>query len=117
MRADRAASGKCDVQAVTELGRDEWAELQDEIRRTCAALDELFPPDQYNHAFLMNVDAQVHLHVVPRYRGSREWDGKTFDDPHHGALFGTEHRVLPPDELARLAAAVRDRMTVAADPS
>jgi diadenosine tetraphosphate (Ap4A) HIT family hydrolase len=99
-----------EVHAVTDLDRDEWTDLHQEIRQTCAALDSLFQPDQYNHAFLMNLDAQVHLHVVPRYRGVRQWDGKTFDDPHPGALFGTEQRVLEGDELARLAAAIRGRL-------
>jgi diadenosine tetraphosphate (Ap4A) HIT family hydrolase len=99
-----------EVHAVTDLDRDEWTDLHDEVRWICAALDALFQPDQYNHAFLMNIDSQVHLHVVPRYRSPRQWDGKTFDDPHVGELFGTEQRVLERDELARLAAAIRDRL-------
>lgn len=106
----RSCSSLGEVQAVTELAPDEWTDLHEEIHRTCAALDALFEPDQYNHAFLMNVDAQVHLHMVPRYNNPRQWDGKTFDDPHPGELFGTEQRVLDHDELARLAAAIRDRL-------
>lgn len=76
------------VESVTELDNDEWCDLLHQVRRVCAALDELFQPDRYNHAFLMNLDAQVHLHVVPRYREQRIWDGEVFSDPHFGALFG-----------------------------
>jgi diadenosine tetraphosphate (Ap4A) HIT family hydrolase len=55
------------VESVTALYQDEWLDLHRQISRVTIALDQLFRPDQYNHAFLMNVDAQVHLHVVPRY--------------------------------------------------
>jgi diadenosine tetraphosphate (Ap4A) HIT family hydrolase len=98
------------VTSVVDLRQDEWVELKHEIGRTCAALDELFQPHQYNHAFLMNVDAEVHLHVVPRYRDDREWHGAVFSDPHFGGLFGSEQRVLDVDALAELAAAIRDRL-------
>jgi len=40
--------------------------LQPEMRRVVAARGSLFQPGQFNFAFLMNVDAQVHLRVVPR---------------------------------------------------
>lgn len=96
-----------DVEAVTELASAEWTSLHREIVRTRAALDALFQPDQHNYAFLMNHDAQVHLHVVPRYATPRTWSGELFDDPHYGQLFGPEHRALSVDRLARLAADVR----------
>ena len=60
-----------DEVAVTSLSLSEWSDLQAEIARTRGALDALFQPDQYNYAFLMNQDAQVHFHVVPRYAGQR----------------------------------------------
>lgn len=85
------------VEDVTELDSDEWRTLQDEVRRLKRALDQLFAPDRYNFAFLMNMDPHVHLHVIPRYVEAREWRGETFTDPHFGALFGTEQR-RPPDE-------------------
>lgn len=92
------------VTSVVDLRAEEWLELHHEIARVCAALDALFQPDQYNHAFLMNVDAEVHLHIVPRYRHDRQWKGMVFADPAFGGLFGTEQRVLGPDMLAALAA-------------
>jgi diadenosine tetraphosphate (Ap4A) HIT family hydrolase len=67
----------------------------------------LFKPDQDNHAFLMNADTHVHLHVVPHYRAERSWGGQVFSDQHFGTLFGTEQRILVGATLASLAAAIR----------
>jgi diadenosine tetraphosphate (Ap4A) HIT family hydrolase len=92
---------------VTDLSADEWGALRDELQRLVPALDRLFRPDQVNHAFLMNEEVQVHLHVVPRYAGPREWRGRSFTDEHWGRVFGPEQRNLPPAELERLAGEIR----------
>jgi diadenosine tetraphosphate (Ap4A) HIT family hydrolase len=94
-------------ESVADLTDDEWHDVHRQLRRACRALDELFQPDLYNHAFLMNQDRQVHLHIVPRYRSSRDWDGETFTDEHWGTLFGTEQRIMPGAQLARLTTAIR----------
>lgn len=96
-----------DIEAVTELNDAEWHALHAQMRRVCAELDELFRPDPYNHAFLMNLDSQVHLHVVPRYASPRDWHGEAFTDPHFGSLFGTEQRILGDERLDRMAAEIR----------
>ena len=44
-----------------DITPDEWASLRDELRRLVPALERLFQPDQFKFAFLMNLDAQVHL--------------------------------------------------------
>ena len=98
------------ITSAVDLTAEEWLELRHEIRRACAALDALFQPDHYNHAFLMNVDAEVHLHVVPRYQHDRQWGGEAFTDPQYGGLFGTEQRLLEPDKPSDLAATVRGRL-------
>src|SRR5205807_1670322 len=99
-----------DVEAVTALSSPEWSDLHGEIARTRRALDALFQPDQYNYAFLMNQDAQVHLHVVPRYAEQRAWSGAQFEDLYYGELFGREQRILSNDQLARLATEIRLRL-------
>lgn len=96
-----------DQESVTEVSPAEWMSLHHAICRTRGALDALFRPDQVNYAFLMNQDAQVHLHVVPRYRTPREWLGEWFEDAHYGELFGHEQRILSTDRLGRLAEDVR----------
>ena len=89
--------------AVTDLDPSEWADLHAELRQLVPALTRRFAPDQFNFAFLMNQDAQVHLHVIPRYRSQRTWQGWIFDDPNWGRAAGHEQRRLPLDALAGLA--------------
>jgi diadenosine tetraphosphate (Ap4A) HIT family hydrolase len=97
-------------ESVAELHADEWSDLQTQIRRVQAALTALFDPDQFNYAFLMNADRQVHLHVIPRYRENRQWCDQSFDDPHWGAVFGSERRLLEGSELSVLRDALRANM-------
>lgn len=89
--------------AVTDLHPSEWADLHAELRELVSALTRRFRPDQFNFAFLMNQDAQVHLHVIPRYRSQRTWQGRIFEDPNWGSAAGQEERRLPLDALAELA--------------
>ena len=99
-----------EVLRVDQLTNEEWSSLHVQIGRMRGALDESFSPDQINYAFLMNQDAQVHLHVVPRYRSARQWNGLVFEDPCFGQVFGTEQRVLAPPQLATLAQEIRTRL-------
>jgi diadenosine tetraphosphate (Ap4A) HIT family hydrolase len=97
-------------QSVTELTVAEWTDLHAQLRRLRVALDILFEPDQYNYAFLMNRDRQVHLHIVPRYETVRQWLGQQFEDPHWGDVFGAEQRVLESKALERLRDEIRARL-------
>ena len=95
---------------VSDLTPEEWADLYPYVARVTAALDDLFAPDAYNFAFLMNLDAHVHLHIVPRYATRREWRGETYVDPHYGSLFGPEERLVTDETLDVLVDAVKDRL-------
>jgi diadenosine tetraphosphate (Ap4A) HIT family hydrolase len=88
--------------AVIDLHPSEWADPHAELRQLVPALTRRFAPDQFNFALLMNQDAQVHLHVLPRYRSQRTWQGRIFADPNWGSAAGHEQRPLPLDELAGL---------------
>lgn len=96
--------------SVIDIAPDEWALLRDELRRLVPAIARLFRPDQFNFAFLMNVDSQVHLHVVPRYASSRRWHDWTFTDQHWGEAFGPEQRPLPSAGLRLLADEIRSQL-------
>jgi diadenosine tetraphosphate (Ap4A) HIT family hydrolase len=89
------------------VNRNQWLSLRAELRRLVPAVDRLFRPDQFNFAFLMNLDAQVHLHVIPRYAGPRHWRGREFTDAQWGRVFGREQRILDRPELTRLAHDIR----------
>lgn len=65
------------IESVNALTLYEWSDLFRQITRITAALDELFSRDQYNHAFLMNADTHVHLHVIPRYAPSADGEGRS----------------------------------------
>ena len=93
--------------SVAQLADSEWMGAHVWIGRVCAAVDALFRPDLYNHCFLMNMDRQVHLHVIPRYASERHWEGQLFRDTHWGTLFGREEDHLPDDRLLRLASQIR----------
>jgi diadenosine tetraphosphate (Ap4A) HIT family hydrolase len=95
---------------VSGLTAHEWAWFHPYIARVTAALDGLFAPDQYTCAFLMNLDAHVHLHVVPRYASPQGWRGETCSDPHYGSLFGREERLATEGPLNALASALRGRL-------
>ncbi|HEY3142631.1 MAG TPA: HIT family protein [Acidimicrobiales bacterium] len=96
--------------AVVDIEPTEWTALHEEIGRLVAALGTLFQPDQFNFAFLMNLDSQVHLHVIPRFESPRRWRDREFTDPHWGSAFGHEQRLLDPSDLESLAGDIRSRL-------
>jgi diadenosine tetraphosphate (Ap4A) HIT family hydrolase len=65
----------------------------------------------------MNLDRQVHLHVVPRYRTPRTWADQRFGDSHWGEVFGPEQRPLPSEELQQLRDAIRTQLRASASAS
>lgn len=96
------------VEDVTQLMPAEWEELHAMLGWTKRCLDMAFHPDHFNYAFLQNVDRHVHLHVIPRYAGPREFAGASFDDldyPGHYRV-PSPPRVLAGDALAAIAHAV-----------
>ena len=66
-----------DICALTDA---ELLELWNVIRKTRVIIDSLFRPDHYNYSFLMNLDAHVHLHIIPRYETPRVFEGADFHD-------------------------------------
>jgi len=95
---------------VIDIAPHEWALLRDESGRLVPALDRLFHPDQFNFAFLMNLDSQVHIDVVPGYASSRRWRDRIFTDEHWGEMFRREQRPLTPAELQLLADEIRAQL-------
>ncbi len=95
---------------VPDLTAQEWASLHPYTERVTLALDDLFAPDVYNFAFLMDFDAHVHLHVVPRYASPVEWRGETFTDEHYGSLFGRERRLASEETIDESTEALKRRL-------
>ncbi len=78
--------GKCflvlrrHLEAVPMLSADEWSDLHRQIQSASEMLTRAFRPDHFNYAFLQNQDRHVHLHIIPRYAGSRTFEGMEFAD-------------------------------------
>lgn len=106
--------GKCmivcrrHVEPVVDLSTEEWADLRVQMRRVTAALTARFAPDHFNYAFLQNQDRHVHVHVLPRYAGPRTFAGTGFEDPDWPHGVGGRALHLPPEQLARIAAALAE---------
>ncbi|MDX1935116.1 MAG: HIT family protein [Capsulimonadales bacterium] len=95
LNTDQSLLGRCfcllkrpetDVTALTDA---ELASLWELTRRVKQALEDAWEPDHFNYAFLMNLDKQVHFHIIPRYRHKREFGGGTYVDSEFGNHYGT----------------------------
>jgi diadenosine tetraphosphate (Ap4A) HIT family hydrolase len=64
-----------DFLAIQGETRDEFFLIGEEIK---AALKILFQPDKMNYAALSNTSPAIHVHIVPRYKETREFAGMIF---------------------------------------
>ena len=103
--------GKCflatrrHVEEVHTLTEDEWRELHQQLAMVTDALALAFRPDHFNYAFLQNLDRHVHLHIIPRYAGSRTFGGTDFHDPGYPGHYTIDDspRRLPASDEAEVA--------------
>jgi diadenosine tetraphosphate (Ap4A) HIT family hydrolase len=96
------------IEDVTRLSGEEWMDLHTEVRWTTERLRRAFSPDHFNYSFLQNVDRHVHLHVIPRYVGTREITSVQFCDPDYPARYvepSADARIVGGDVLAAIASA------------
>jgi len=99
---------------VTALTSDEQAELWWLLGHVRMALLGAFQPDHFNYAFLMNLDAHVHMHVVPRYAQRRVFAGTTFTDGRLGEHYDLGSRIVPVELRQMIALALRGQGLVSA---
>ena len=66
--------------AFGDLQPGAFAELGQAIAAIEKALAGFVGFERINYLMLMMVDPHVHFHVIPRYSGSREWEGRQFPD-------------------------------------
>jgi diadenosine tetraphosphate (Ap4A) HIT family hydrolase len=62
------------------LPREAFAEQSDVVAAIERALAEFTAYEKINYLMLMMVDPNPHFHVIPRYSGSRTWNGNEFPD-------------------------------------
>lgn len=91
--------------AFSDLSAEAMADMKPAVDGIEALLRHTVAYERINYLMLMMVDPDVHFHVLPRYDGEREYDGKTFTDagwPGPPAL--ASNVALSEEEAATLAA-------------
>ena len=92
---------------VTALTPDEQAELWRLLGAVKTALLGAFQPDHFNYAFLMNLDAHVHMHIIPRYAQAQDFGGMTFTDGRLGEHYDLGSQIVPVKLRQMVALALR----------
>jgi diadenosine tetraphosphate (Ap4A) HIT family hydrolase len=101
---------KRDVVDLMDISREERDELFVIGQKLKEALAKLSHPDLFNYAALGNESPHVHVHLVPRYAGAREFDGITFSDDQWGSNYVPFDRQfsVPDETLIKLRDTIRD---------
>jgi diadenosine tetraphosphate (Ap4A) HIT family hydrolase len=73
-------AAKSAATAYGALPREAFAEQADAVAAIERALAKFTQYEKINYLMLMMVDPNVHCHVIPRYSGTRSWDGIEFPD-------------------------------------
>jgi len=94
---------------VTALTLGEQSELWRLLGDVKTALLGAFQPDHFNYAFLMNLDAHVHMHIIPRYAQPRVFAGMTFTDGQLGQHYDLGSRIVPVELRQMVALALRSQ--------
>lgn len=69
-----------DALAFSALPLEDFASLQETVRRAEAALAATVGFEKLNYLMLMMIDPNVHLHMLPRYEGAKRFAGQSFPD-------------------------------------
>jgi diadenosine tetraphosphate (Ap4A) HIT family hydrolase len=73
-------AAKSDATAYGDLPAEAFAEQGQIVALVERVLARFSRYERINYLMLMMVDPNVHFHVIPRYSGTREWDGLSFPD-------------------------------------
>ena len=98
-------AAKSDATAYGDLPREAFAEQADAVAAIERGLSAFSRYERINYLMLMMVDPNVHFHVIPRYWGTRSWNGADFPDagwpgpPQLGSAIA-----LSPEQLRTMAA-------------
>jgi diadenosine tetraphosphate (Ap4A) HIT family hydrolase len=98
--------GRVFVQLKNENGVEDFLDIQGEVReeffliggKVKNALKTLFKPDKMNYAALSNTSPVIHMHIIPRYKDSREFGRVTFKDTRWGQNYAPYDRSFVLDQ-------------------
>ena len=101
-------AAKSDATAFGDLPGEAHAELKQVTQAIETALTSAVDYAKLNYLMLMMVDPHVHMHVIPRYEGSRDWGGREFVDVGWPKVPDLSHAVaLEGDDLVTLTGWLR----------
>lgn len=82
------------VKKVTDLTPQEYADLMNSVYQAAQAVTELYHPDKINYLIFGDTGTHLHVHIVPKYQGGKDW-GKVFltDEPDPVYLTGPEYQL------------------------
>jgi diadenosine tetraphosphate (Ap4A) HIT family hydrolase len=105
----KEAEGVDDFLAIDGDVRDEFFLIGQEMK---AALKTLFKPDKMNYAALSNTSSVIHVHIVPRYKESREFAGLIFKDSRWGQNYAPYDKsfVIDQDVLFQIRDAIKEQL-------
>ncbi|MCB6200859.1 HIT family protein [Extibacter muris] len=84
LHRDQTYPGRCilaarqHIKKVTDLSGEEYLELCGEVYTAAEILNRLFTPDKINFVILGDCSEHLHVHIVPKYVGKKNW-GKLFE--------------------------------------
>ena len=100
-------AAKSEATAFGDLPAEAHAELARITQALETALGAFVGYAKINYLMLMMVDPHVHFHVIPRYDGVREWNGREFVDVGWPKLPDLGHAIaLTDDEKTQLSEAI-----------
>lgn len=76
---------KPDLVEITDLSSDDQVNLMVEIDLVARLMQKIFNPDKLNIATLGNVVAQLHIHLIARFRNDRTFPKPIWVDSHSKA--------------------------------
>ena len=112
--------GRVFVQLKDETGVNDFLDIQGDVREEFfqigqnlkKALKTLFKPDKMNYAALSNTSTVIHMHIIPRYKESREFGGVLFKDTRWGQNYAPYDRSFVLDEaiLFKIRDAIKEKL-------
>ncbi len=70
---------KAGMSEIIDLTSNEQTQLWQEISQSSLVMRELFSPTKLNVANLGNVVAQLHIHVIARFKTDKAWPGPVWN--------------------------------------
>jgi diadenosine tetraphosphate (Ap4A) HIT family hydrolase len=95
-----------------DINQEEWDEVFEITKKLRDVLKGLFHPDLFNYASLGNVAAHLHIHVIPRYKDKREFEGIDFFDKRWGDNYSPYDRdfEIPDNVFEKLRESIREKL-------